>query len=234
MKTTCQKIKCIFKRHIWISLYPTTSAIPLTPERFAVKACALSSGICDKLILRLILLIVLLKKFFLETVHAKSCKLPFTTHTWFSWFGRINRLSIFGWRRGFLAAISRSCGYQDCACYIVVKIKFVYLLPFSLKPHLLEKKVGKHNSTCESIRSKKHSCLCCKGLISTTCKPELIESLKTQEDPNLGFPTYDNFFRNATGLTSTRLNPSCFVTESLLPIHCLWKILCSNQDPIFH
>ena len=77
--------------------------------------------------------------------------------------------------------------------------------------------MGKHNFVRESMKSEKHSCFCCKGLISTTCKVELVETLETQKDPNLGFHTDEKFFEILLGLAYTRLNPSHFVTESLLP-----------------
>ena len=73
--------------------------------------------------------------------------------------------SIFGRRRGFFAAILRSCGYQDCACYIAVKIKFAYL--------------------CESIRSEKHPCLCYKGLIPATCQLELGETVNAERSKSV-------------------------------------------------
>ena len=77
--------------------------------------------------------------------------------------------------------------------------------------------MGKHNFVCESMKSEKHSCFCSKVLISTTCKLELIKTLETQKDPNLGFHTDEKFFEILLSLAYTRLNPSRFVTESLLP-----------------
>ena len=103
------------------------------------------------------------------------------------------------------------------ATSMLLRSKLPYLLSLFLKPDLSERKVGKHKPVCDSIRSEKHLCLCCKGLVSTTCKLELGQILQTQKYPNLGFPTGDKFFEILLGLASTRLKPSCFVTESLLP-----------------
>ena len=67
------------------------------------------------------------------------------------------------------------------------------------------------------MKYEKHPCLCCKGLVFTTYKLELGESLETQKDSNIGFPAYGKCFETEMGLASTCLNPLRFVTESLLP-----------------
>ena len=94
------------------------------------------------------------------------------------------------------------------ATLVLLSSKLPDLLPLSLKPDLSERKVRKHNSAYEFMRSEKHPCLCyCKSLVSTTCKLALGETLATQKDPNLGLPTDDKFFEILLDLASTRLNP---------------------------
>ena len=93
------------------------------------------------------------------------------------------------------------------ATLVLLSSKLPDLLPLSLKPDLSEKKVGKHYSVYEFMRSERHPCLCCKSLVFTICKLELAETLATQKDPNLRFPTDDKFFEILLGLASTRLNP---------------------------
>ena len=115
---------------------------------------------------------------------------------WFSEFGPINRLGIFGRKTGFFTAIWRSCEHQNCTCHIgVIKIKFPWSIDTFFKTGPISETGGKAQSVCDSMRSERHSCLCCKGLVPTTCKLELGEILETQKDPNLGFSPITTFLK---------------------------------------
>ena len=78
---------------------------------------------------------------------------------------------------------------------VLLRSKLRELLPLSLKPNPSERKVGKHNSACDSMRSEKHLCLSCKGLVSTTCKLELGETRELQKFPKLRVSTDDSVLK---------------------------------------
>lgn len=98
---------------------------------------------------------------------------------------------------------------------LVSKLRDLSIL--CLGPGSSMKRVEMSNSMSDPMKFEKHPCLWCEGLLSKICKLELSEILELPKFQDIGFPSDVNFFEKLLGLVSTRLKPSRFATENLLP-----------------